>query len=100
MRKLFFAALASAAVSAFAGSAQAQEKLKACWVYVGPVGDFGYSYQHDQGRLQVEKALGDKVETKFLENVAEGPDAERAFERLAREGCKIIFGTSFGFMDA
>ena len=71
----------------------------ACWVYVGPVGDFGYSYQHDQGRLQVEKALGDKVETTFLENVAEGPDADRAFERLAREGCKIIFGTSFGFMD-
>ena len=64
-----------------------------------PVGDFGYSYQHDQGRLQVEKALGDKVETTFLENVAEGPDAERAFERLAREGCKLIFGTSFGFMD-
>jgi len=100
MRKLIFAAMTTAAALAFAASAQAQEKLKACWVYVGPIGDFGYSYQHDQGRLDVEKELGDKVETAYLENVAEGPDAERAFERLAREGCKIIFGTSFGFMDS
>lgn len=100
MKRLLIAAMATAGVIALAASAQAQEKLKACWVYVGPIGDFGYSYQHDQGRLQVEKELGDKVETAYLENVAEGPDAERAFERLAREGCKIIFGTSFGFMDA
>ena len=78
----------------------AEVKTKACWVYVGPVGDFGYSFQHDQGRKAVEKELGDKVETVFLENVAEGPDAERAIERLAREGCAIIFTTSFGFMDA
>ena len=77
-----------------------QDKLKVCFVYVGPIGDFGYSYQHDLGRQQVEKELGDKVETTFLENVAEGPDAERAIERLARDGCKLIFTTSFGFMDA
>lgn len=100
MRKLMLAAMTTAAVFALAASAQAQEKLKACWVYVGPIGDFGYSYQHDQGRLEVEKELGDKVTTAYLENVAEGPDADRAFERLAREGCKIIFGTSFGFMDS
>ena len=81
-------------------SAHAEDKLKACFVYVGPIGDFGYSYQHDQGRLEVEKELGDKVETAYLENVPEGPDAERAFERLARAGCKIIFTTSFGFMDS
>jgi simple sugar transport system substrate-binding protein len=87
------------ATGMMAGAANAADKLKACWVYVGPVGDFGYSYQHDQGRKAVEKELGDKVETVFLENVAEGPDAERAIERLAREGCKIIFTTSFGFMD-
>ncbi len=98
MKKLLFAAAAAAALT-LAGAAQAQEKLKACWVYVGPIGDFGYSYQHDQGRLQVEKELGDKVETSYLENVSEGPDADRAFERLARDGCKLIFGTSFGFMD-
>lgn len=93
-------ALATAAVAALTVTAEAQEKVKACWVYVGPIGDFGYSYQHDQGRLQVEEALGDKVETVYLENVAEGTDADRAFERLARQGCDIIFGTSFGFMDS
>jgi basic membrane protein A and related proteins len=99
MKKWTFA-LAAAMAAALTASAQAQDKLKACWVYVGPIGDFGYSYQHDQGRLQVEKALGDKVETAYLENVAEGPDADRAFERLARQGCKLVFGTSFGFMDS
>jgi simple sugar transport system substrate-binding protein len=87
------------ALGMMAGAANAADKLKACWVYVGPVGDGGYTYQHDLGRKQVEAELGDKVETKFLENVAEGPDAERAIERLARENCKIIFTTSFGFMD-
>ncbi len=99
MKKWTFA-LAAAMAAALTASAQAQDKLKACWVYVGPIGDFGYSYQHDQGRLQVEKALGDKIETAYLENVAEGPDADRAFERLARQGCKLVFGTSFGFMDS
>ena len=97
--KIWMAMAAALALSVSAGAAQAADKLKACWVYVGPVGDFGYSYQHDQGRKAVEKELGDKVETVFLENVAEGPDAERAIERLARDGCKIIFTTSFGFMD-
>jgi len=99
MNKKWLAMAAALALSVSAGAAQAADKLKACWIYVGPVGDFGYSYQHDQGRKAVEKALGDKVETAFLENVAEGPDAERAIERFAREGCKIIFTTSFGFMD-
>ena len=97
--KIWMAMAAALALGVSAGAAHAAEKLKACWVYVGPVGDFGYSYQHDLGRKAVEKELGDKVETVFLENVAEGPDAERAIERLARDGCKIIFTTSFGFMD-
>jgi basic membrane protein A and related proteins len=100
MKKLLIAAMAAGAMLAFGVAARADDKLKACWVYVGPIGDFGYSYQHDQGRLQVEKELGDKVQTSYLENVAEGPDADRAFERLAREKCQIIFGTSFGFMDS
>lgn len=98
MKRLIIAA-AVAALS-FSGAAHAAGKLKACWAYTGPIGDFGYSYQHDQGRLEVQKELGDKVETAYLENVSEGPDAERSFERFAREGCKLIFGTSFGFMDA
>lgn len=99
MRKLVTALGCAAAMLAGAGGAMAAEKLKAAWVYVGPVGDFGYSYQHDQGRLAVEKALGDKVQTTYVENVPEGPDAERAIERLARDGNKLIFTTSFGFMD-
>ena len=99
MKKLLIAMMTTAAALSMAVTAEAADKLKACWVYVGPVGDFGYSYQHDQGRLHAEKELGDKIETAYLENVSEGPDADRAFERLAREGCKIIFGTSFGFMD-
>ena len=59
----------------------------------------GWSYQHDQGRQAVEKELGDEVETVFVENVPEGPDAERTHERLARDGCQIVFTTSFGFME-
>ena len=97
--RTWIAMAAALALGVSAGAAQAADKLKACWVYVGPVGDFGYSYQHDQGRKAVEKELGDQVETAFLENVAEGPDSERAIERLARGGCKIIFTTSFGYMD-
>ena len=72
--------------------------MKACCVYTGPVGDFGYSYQHDQGRLAAAKALGDKVEDD-LPRKHPRSDSERAIEQLARSGCNIIFTTSFGFMD-
>lgn len=99
MRKLLAGAAALAlALGISAASASAADKLKACWVYVGAIGDFGYSFQHNEGRLAVEKELGDKVQTVFVENVAEA-DSERAIERLAREGCGIIFTTSFGFME-
>ena len=91
------AAVAALALGIGAASASA-EKLKACWIYIGPTGDYGWSYQHDQGRKAVEKELGDKVETVFVENVPEA-DAERPLERLARDGCKIIFTTSFGYME-
>src|SRR6476646_1282742 len=97
MRKL---TLATAALLALGTQAVAQEKLKVGYIYVGPIGDFGWSYQHDLGRQAVVKALGDKVETTYLENVSEGPDAERSIEQLARSGHKLIFTTSFGFMDA
>src|SRR3954466_7719466 len=101
--KHFLALAATAALSlglcAAQTMAQAADKLKVGFVYVGPVGDFGYSYQHDQGRKAVDKALGDKVETSFVENVGEGPDAERVIEGLVRAGNKLIFTTSFGFME-
>jgi basic membrane protein A and related proteins len=92
-------ALAGAMTLAFAGGAMAQDKLKVGFVYTGPIGDFGYSYQHDQGRLALEKALGDKVTTTYVENVPEGADAERVIEQLASSGHKLIFTTSFGFMN-
>ncbi len=90
------AAALALAISAVTASA---EPLKVGFVYVGPIGDHGWTYQHDQGRLAIEKEFGDKVETSYVENVSEGPDAERAIERLAREGHGLIFTTSFGFMN-
>ncbi len=92
------AALLTLAAATF--SSYAADKLKVGFVYVGPVGDLGYTYQHELGRQALQKALGDKVETTYLENVPEGADAERAIEQLARTGHKLIFTTSFGFMDA
>ena len=94
--------LATAAIGvglAFAGAAAAQDKTKACFVYVGPIGDGGWTYQHDQGRLAVEAAYGEKVETAYQENVPEGADAERVMTQMALSGCDIIFTTSFGYMD-
>lgn len=93
----------SCAVFAFAlavGIAHAEEPLKVAFVYVGPVGDAGWTYAHDQGRLALEKAFGSKVKTTYVENVAEGADAERVIRQLATEGNKVIFTTSFGFMNA
>ncbi|KAA0968636.1 BMP family ABC transporter substrate-binding protein [Aureimonas fodinaquatilis] len=84
------------AVPAFA---QDSDPVRAAFVYVGPVGDFGYSFAHDQGRKYLEEKLGDKVQTTFVENVAEGPDAERVIRQLAQDGNDIIFATSFGFMN-
>ena len=81
------------------GGVYAAEKLKVGFIGVGPIGDLGWTYQHEVGRLAMQKALGDKVDSTFVENVPEGADAERAIEQLARTGHKLIFTTSFGFMD-
>ncbi|QIB35825.1 BMP family ABC transporter substrate-binding protein [Ancylobacter pratisalsi] len=103
MRKMLSTVLALAAGVTLAGlggvPAHAADKVKAAWVYIGPVGDFGWTYQHDQGRKAVEKEFGDKVETTYVESVPEGPDAERVIEQLARAGNNIIFTTSFGYME-
>src|SRR5690348_7131198 len=100
MRKsLITLAVAAVALGAAGPPAPAAEKLKIGFVYVGPVGDFGWTYQHEAARKDLVKALGDQVETTFLENVSEGPDAERATEQLARAGNKLVFTTSFGFME-
>ena len=93
-------ALALAAALAAGGALAQDDPLKVGFIYVGPVGDFGWSYQHDQGRLAVEEHFGDRVETTFVESVAEGADAERVIRQLAASGHELIFTTSFGFMDA
>lgn len=93
--------LASAAAFAgLTGAAVAQdEPLKVGFVYVGPVGDGGWTYEHHQGLLAVEEHFGDAVETVFVESVPEGPDAERVMTQMALEGADLIFTTSFGYMD-
>jgi hypothetical protein len=98
MKKYLMAAATAALMLGAASASASADALKACWVYVGPIGDFGWSYQHHQGLEAVKKEFGDKVETAYAENVTEA-DSEKTFERFAREGCKIIFGTSFGFME-
>ena len=99
MRKLLTAAVAALAALAATGAHAQKDKVKVGFVYVGPIGDHGWSYQHNQGRLAVEKALGNKVQTSFVENVSEGPDAERVIRQLAQSGHDLIFTTSFGFMN-
>jgi simple sugar transport system substrate-binding protein len=100
MRKIVLAAttvIVTAAASML--GANAAEKLKVGFIYLGPIGDLGWTYQHDQARLAMIKEFGDKVETTYLENVSEGPDSERSIEQLARAGNKLIFTTSFGYME-
>ncbi len=73
--------------------------LQACFVYVSPIGQAGWSYQHDLGRQELQKNLGDKVSTRYVEGVAEGPDAERVMRELATSGCGLIVATSFGYLE-
>ena len=95
------AAPAASSAPAAAAPAPANEPLKVAFVYVGPVGDAGWTYAHDAGRKEVEAKFGDKVKTSFVENVPESAaDAERVFRDLATQGNKVIFGTSFGFMES
>ena len=93
------AAPAATAAAPASAPAPKPEPLKAAWVYVGPVGDGGWSYAHDQGRKAVEAEFGDRIKTTFVEKVPEGADAERVIRDLATQGNKIIFATSFGFME-
>jgi basic membrane protein A len=100
-RRNLLAGASLALTLAMAGGAFAQgmEKVKACFVYVGPIGDGGWTYQHHDGAMQVQAAYGDKVEIQYQESVPEGADAERVLTQMALGGCNIIFTTSFGYMD-
>jgi len=93
------AASAPEPVAAAASAPAKAEPLKAAWVYLGPVGDAGWTFAHDQGRKAVEKEFGDKVVATFVEKVPESADAERVIRDLATQGNKIIFATSFGYME-
>ncbi|WP_417728302.1 BMP family ABC transporter substrate-binding protein [Roseovarius sp.] len=83
-----------------ATTAVAQDKTKVGFIYVGPIGDGGWTYEHDKGRLAIEGHYGDAVETVYQESVPEGADAERAITQMALQGADLIFTTSFGYMEA
>lgn len=92
--------LATAALATgLAGAAMAEDKTKVGFIYVGPVGDGGWTYEHDQARKAVEAEFGDKVETVYVESVSES-NAEGPITQMALSGADLIFTTSFGFMDA
>jgi simple sugar transport system substrate-binding protein len=93
------AAAAPASDAAAAAAPAKAEPLKAAWVYLGPVGDAGWTFAHDQGRKAVEAEFGDKVVATFVEKVPESADAERVIRDLATQGNKVIFATSFGYME-
>jgi len=99
MLKKLVAAAALVSVALGAGGAFAQEPLKVGFINVGPKNDGGWTQGHWTGAEKMKEELGDKVEITFIEDVPEGQDAERAIEALARAGNKLIFTTSFGFMD-
>ena len=94
----FFVRLAVGVAALASGGALAATKVG--FVYVGPVGDHGWTYQHDRGRLAVERSFGSAVETTYVESVPEGADTERVIRKLATTGHELIFTTSFGYMNA
>lgn len=99
MYKNLAAAFAAASLFALSAQAQPHEPLKVGFVYVTPISDAGWVHQHEEARLAVQKAFGDRVKTDYVENVAEGPDAERVIRDLASTGHKLIFTPSFGYME-
>ena len=94
------AAAPAAPAVAVAPSAPAKPApLKVAFVYIGPVGDGGWTFAHDNARKALEKELGDKIVTSFVENVPESADAERVFRDMVGQGNQLVFGTTFGYME-
>lgn len=89
----------AAAPAAAPAAAAKAEPLKIAFAYVGPVGDGGWTFAHDNARKALEKEFGDKIQTSFVENVPESADAERVIRDMAGQGNKLIFGTTFGYME-
>ena len=93
------AGAASEPASAASVAAAPVAPLKIAFAYVGPVGDAGWTFAHNNGRVAIEKEFGDKVKTMFVEKVPEGPEAERVIRDLVDQGNTLIFGTTFGYME-
>ncbi len=99
-RRMFLtSAMAAGVVARGSRYSYGADPLKIGFVYPSPIGDFGWSHRHEIGRQDVIKEFGDAVETTFIQNVAEGADAERIISRLARSGHDLIFTASFGYMN-
>ncbi|HQY77520.1 MAG TPA: BMP family ABC transporter substrate-binding protein, partial [Rhodoferax sp.] len=90
---------APAPAPAASAPAPKPEPLKIAFAYIGPVGDGGWTFAHDNGRKALEKEFGDKIKTTFVENVPVSADAERVIRDMAGQGNKLIFGTTFGYME-
>ncbi len=100
MQHRFWSALAATALAGLTAlGAAASAPLKVAFVYVGPISDGGWSYQHNLGRLALEKQFGARIETTYVESVPETADAERVIRQLAAKGYDVIFATSFGYME-
>ncbi len=105
MKRRVLAVLALALIASMAltacgtGAKESEGPFKAAFIYIGPPGDLGWSYEHDRGRKAVEAEFGDAVETTYIESVEEGPDAARVIRQYAQEGYDMIFATSYGYMD-
>ena len=97
LKSLGLATALTLATGGVMAESHSEDPLKVGFIYVGPIGDFGWSYQHEQGRLAVEEEFGDAVETTYIESVPEG-DSERVIRRMAQDGTDLIFTTSFGYM--
>jgi simple sugar transport system substrate-binding protein len=89
----------AAAPAAPAASEAKAQPLKIAFAYVGPVGDGGWTFAHDNARKALEKEFGDKIQTSFVEKVPEAADAERVFRDMVQQGSTLIFGTTFGYME-
>ncbi len=97
--RLVGAGAVASALPALISPARGADPLKVGFLYLGPVGDFGWTYQHDIARKAAVEHFGDKIKTTYVENVAEGPDSEKVLNDLANQGHKLIFATSFGYMN-
>ncbi|MGR6430716.1 BMP family ABC transporter substrate-binding protein [Rhizobium sp. PAMB 3182] len=99
MRKTIVTLLILACGSLGITAARADEKPKICFIYAGSKTDGAWSQAHEQGRQALQEKFGDKIQTSYLENILEGPEAEGVIQKQAASGCQMIFATSFGFME-